>query len=77
MLGEYRRIFIQYGKTAAAACRVDDRVEKAKMPHTDAYPLSQSQQNIWRLERTHSGAPIGNICEAVHIRGRFDPALLQ
>ena len=47
------------------------------MPHTDAYPLSQSQQNIWRLERTHSGAPIGNICEAVHIRGRFDPALLQ
>ncbi len=63
MLGEYRRIFIQYGKTAAAACRVDDRVEKAKMPHTDAYPLSQSQQNIWRLERTHSGAPIGNICE--------------
>ena len=47
------------------------------MPHTDAYPLSQSQQNIWRLERTHSGAPIGNICEAVHIRGRFDPALPQ
>ncbi len=43
----------------------------------EAYPLSQSQLNIWALEQAYLGTPINNICETVRIRGRFDVAVLQ
>lgn len=41
------------------------------------FPLSQSQQNIWNLERTFEGTSINNISTTVRIQGRIDFVLLQ
>nr|WP_275891395.1 non-ribosomal peptide synthetase [Ruminococcus sp. OA3] len=41
------------------------------------FPLSQSQQNIWNLERTFAGTSINNISTTVRIHGRVDFVLLQ
>lgn len=45
--------------------------------HSNEYPLSNSQQNIWSLEQAYPGTSINNICETVRIRGNFDIPLLQ
>ncbi len=41
------------------------------------FPLSQSQQNIWNLERTFAGTSINNISTTIRIHGRIDFVLLQ
>ncbi len=43
----------------------------------ERYPLSNSQMNIWNLEKSNQGTSINVICESIHIRGTFDVALIQ
>ncbi len=45
--------------------------------NVQAYPLSNSQINIWNLERANQGTSINVICEAIRIRGVFDISLIQ
>lgn len=42
-----------------------------------AFPLSQSQQNIWDLEKAYSGTSINHITTSVWIQGQFRLDLLQ
>ena len=42
-----------------------------------AFPLSQSQQNIWDLEKAYSGTSINHITTSVRIQGQFRLDLLQ
>ncbi len=43
----------------------------------DRFPLSESQKNIWNLERAYPGTSINHISTTVKISGRLDFALLQ
>ena len=43
----------------------------------DRFPLSESQRNIWNLERAYPGTSINHISTTVKINGRLDFALLQ
>ena len=45
--------------------------------HSELFPLSLSQINIFHLEQLHGGTSINNICSTIRIRGRFDISLLQ
>lgn len=42
-----------------------------------AFPLSQSQENIWNLETAHPGLPINNISSILNIGGRLDIPMLK
>lgn len=39
------------------------------------FPISQSQRNIWELERIYPNSPMNNICISIQIKGRIDIAL--
>lgn len=44
--------------------------------HSGAFPLSQSQLNIWRLEKAYDQTPLNNICCVLNVTGTVDlPAL--
>ena len=44
---------------------------------TNTYPLSNSQMNIWNLEKANQGTSINVICESIRVRGVFDITLVQ
>ena len=40
------------------------------------FPVSQSQRNIWELERLYPNSPMNNICTSIRIKGRIDVSLV-
>ena len=45
--------------------------------HSGAFPLSQSQLNIWRLEKAYDQTPLNNICCVLNVTGMVDLAALR
>ena len=56
---------------------MEDIVTQRMHEENAAFPLSQSQQNIWDLERAYSGTSINHITTSVRIQGPFRLDLLQ
>lgn len=56
---------------------MEDIVTQRMHEENAAFPLSQSQQNIWDLERAYSGTSINHITTSVRIQGQFRLDLLQ
>ena len=57
--------------------RVEDIVAEWMREEEMSFPLSQSQKNIWDLERAYSGTSINHITTSVRIQGQFRLDLLQ
>lgn len=56
---------------------MEDIVTQRMHEENAAFPLSQSQQNIWDLEKAYSGTSINHITTSVRIQGQFRLDLLQ